>query len=535
MAGNAVTTKDGSLRNTPMSRSTAGKVATFVATTVLLAGCANISHVKRLPDQASQVVGPSVTENTTPLENSFACVGERITASGEPPLSIAVGNVRDYTGKFSEADGGNSITQGGSLMVISALGKLNGAVRIFERFDTQVADLELAYLSKRYLGDGLEHRITDKGRTRVVPWKPYMGGTILESDYFIVGGITELNYNIQTGGAELEIDQMGPKGRIYTVNVAADLRIVNTRTLEIVRTSTLQKQVVGYEVGFEIFEFFSDTLVDLNIGKKSQEPMQLAVRATLEQGVIELIGHVSGIDPVTCINFQKEDLRLAKNGEEWDDSEKEMQSGPAEDIRAEELDGSDTLAEGDDVMEIGAPTADQASAQSDDDWYNEVAFGGEEPEPVVAEPAEVSIVNPINGTLRFSESVPVTGFEHHGPAKAKEMAKAKQIAKAKKQAEAEADLLAMWAEAEGGDALKVDAAGSEKAAAQDEVEALDPVAEMQAEDEAGPQADATMDDEDEIERQAAKPDADTQEEANAAALKGQLLSAAPADAGAHKG
>ncbi len=274
-----------------------------------IAGCADFEHVRRAPDEAYVIQGPAVTDNSTPLKSAFVCMSSKIKGTGRPPYAVTVGNVKDYTGKFSEIDGGNPITQGGALMVMSALGKLGDAVKLRERFDTQVTEIELTYLSKRYLGDGQRHVIPNNGEgLREVPWLPYLGGSILDSDYFIVGGITELNYNIQSGGAELRIDNAGPKARIFTINVAADLRIVNSRTLEVIKTTSLQKQVTGYEVETEIFRFFGDILVDWNAGVKSQEPLQMAVRTTLELGVLELVGHVTGVDYLPCVGFYRKDL-----------------------------------------------------------------------------------------------------------------------------------------------------------------------------------------------------------------------------------
>src|SRR5690606_38849023 len=97
---------------------------------------------------------------------------------------------------------------------------------------------------QRHLGDGVEHMIDDPttGEPASVPWKPYFGGKILQSDYFIVGGITELNYNIQSGGAEISIGNVGPKARRYTMSVAVDMRIVGTQSLMVYDTVSIEKQ-----------------------------------------------------------------------------------------------------------------------------------------------------------------------------------------------------------------------------------------------------------------------------------------------------
>jgi outer membrane protein OmpA-like peptidoglycan-associated protein/curli biogenesis system outer membrane secretion channel CsgG len=280
------------------------KIVTCGAIVALTACTASVDHYKRHSDEAPTVQGPPVTDNTTPLEGSYQCMAEKIRETGRNKIRVAVGNIKDYTGKFSESEGGNPITQGGALMVMSALGKLGDAVRLQERFDTQVTELELRYLDRRYLGDGSVHEVRGKtGGSQKVPWKPYYGGTVIESDYFIVGGITELNYNVHSGGLEVVVDGIGGKGRVFTVNVAVDLRIVDTSSLEVLKTVSLQKQITGYEVGVNVFEFFKNTLVDVSAGLKSQEPLQLGVRTTLELGVLELIGSVAGVDEKPLVNF----------------------------------------------------------------------------------------------------------------------------------------------------------------------------------------------------------------------------------------
>lgn len=269
----------------------------------LLTGCASTKDYFVNADPKSVLQGPLVTNNVTPLNKSFQCMEGKIRENNRAGLSVSVGNVKDYTGKFSESDGGQSITQGGSLMVTSALGKLSNVLKLRERFDSQIAETELAYMNKRYLGDGTLHKVNDPSsqQSKNVSWLPYRGGSILKSDYYIVGGITELNYNIQSAGAELSVAGYGLKGRTFVLNVAVDLRIVNTSSLNVEKSVSLQKQIVGYEVGTSIFRFFGDRLMDFNAGSKHQEPLQLGVRTALEMGVLELIGHVTDVDSDDCI------------------------------------------------------------------------------------------------------------------------------------------------------------------------------------------------------------------------------------------
>ncbi|MEO6215745.1 MAG: CsgG/HfaB family protein, partial [Sphingomonas sp.] len=137
-----------------------------------------------------------------------------------------------------------------------------------------------------------------------VPWLPYYGGSIAASDYYIVGGITELNYDIRSGGIDAGVSQLGPKARTYTQSVAIDLRIVDTRSLLVVKTISLTKQFTGYEVGFNIFRFFGSDLFDINAGVKGQEPLQLGIRTALEEATLRLVAGVAKVDPVQCLARQ---------------------------------------------------------------------------------------------------------------------------------------------------------------------------------------------------------------------------------------
>lgn len=272
-----------------------------LASALVLGGCAPVSGQTVASGEMPVVLGPAVRDNVTPMEGVFGCFADRIASTRRAPIVIAVGDVKDYTGKYSINEG-NAITQGGSLMLYSALGKLSGAVRLAERFDPSIGERELAYIDRRQLGDGGVHDLGGPEGQQRVPWLPYFGGTIQQSDYFIVGGITELNYDINSGGAEFGINQIGVKGRTYSQSVGIDLRIVDTETLMVVKTVSLTKQFNGYEVGLNIFRFFGSDLFDVNLGAKAQEPLQLGVRTALEEGAVRLVSAVTKVDYQPCMS-----------------------------------------------------------------------------------------------------------------------------------------------------------------------------------------------------------------------------------------
>lgn len=278
-------------------------------------GCQSIQSdfVKYSTTPARVVPGPKVISNETPLDPAFKCVSDYILEHKRPRVSISVGNVKDYTGKYSEAEGGNAITQGGSLMVISALGKLGKAVAVRERFDTLIADREQAYIDAQRLGDGRSYIIENDGEKKKINWIPKSGGAVSKSQVYIVGGITELNYNLSSAGFTTEIAGVGPRLRRFTISVAADLRLVNTSNLNMIKSVSLQKQVVGYEVKAGVFKFFGNNLYNIEAGVKSQEPLQLAVRTILEMATLELVSKIYSIDHQKC--FDPETMQVAQDAD----------------------------------------------------------------------------------------------------------------------------------------------------------------------------------------------------------------------------
>ena len=274
---------------------------------VVVAGCAepqpDMKRVQLAEDQLPVLLSSGVRPNNTPVTPALRCYGKELKKAGKGGIGIAVGDIRDYTGKQNDSEG-TEITQGGALMAYSALGEMQPGISLYERFDTRIADAELNYISQRQLGDGGTHEVDDPktGEKNEVKWKPYFGGSVQQSDYFIVGGITELNYNIQSGGGEASVNNVGPLGRTFTMNVAVDLRIVGTQSLRVYDTVSVQKQISGYEVGFDIFRFFGSDLYDLNLGAKSQEPLQLGVRMAIETAVLDLVQTVTDLPFESCAN-----------------------------------------------------------------------------------------------------------------------------------------------------------------------------------------------------------------------------------------
>lgn len=258
-------------------------------------------------DNLPTLFSSPVTENRTPVDDALVCYGAALSASRgrRAPISVAVGEVRDFTGRRTDGEG-NAVTQGAALMVYSALANTGPAIRVHERLDPRIAELELAYTERRQLGDGRMHEATP-GATPA-PWVPYMGGSILQSDYFIVGGVTELNFFLSTGGVEVAIAGVGGRFRYFTINVAVDLRIVNSRNLVVEHAVSMQKQIIGREAAFDIFRFFGTRLFDINGGARMNEPTQMAVRSVLQLATLDLLEAVSGVPNASCVQLVQPDM-----------------------------------------------------------------------------------------------------------------------------------------------------------------------------------------------------------------------------------
>ncbi|WP_084419973.1 holdfast anchoring protein HfaB [Henriciella litoralis] len=258
--------------------------AAILASTMLATAC--VSPIAGPDGNYAKPIGNApVTANPTPYSEGLVCMGHYARQTGYAAPRIAVGRILDYTGK-ADFEGGRRVTQGASLMAISAFAK--AGARLVERFDTSVSELELKYANNKLIGDDIPD-----------DFRKITAGSIPGSDYYLVGGITELNYNIRSVGAEAfagDLDPTDTKGsigaKLYVINVGLDLRLVETESLEVVDVISYQKQIIGREVSVGVFDFANGNVFDVGIGGRAQEPIQLAIRSVLERAVLEMMANL---------------------------------------------------------------------------------------------------------------------------------------------------------------------------------------------------------------------------------------------------
>lgn len=295
----------------PRARKHLFKPLVLALAVVTLQGC-----ISPWPDSKGRYTAPiggaPVISNETPYSAALRCMSGFVR---QRPVRVAVGQIADYTGK-TEADGsGRKVTAGAALMAMSALNK--AGVHMVERFDTSVAEMELKYANNKLIGDD-QHPNAQIGDFRKI-----LAGSIPGSDYYIVGGITELNFNIRSenaggnGGSTRTNGTTGTLGgNLYVMNVGLDLRLVNTNTLEVADVISYQKQIIGRQVSAGVFDFLGTNFFDISVGESALEPIQLAVRSVIERATLEMITRIyRAPGPACAIPLGTNDDPLRESGE----------------------------------------------------------------------------------------------------------------------------------------------------------------------------------------------------------------------------
>jgi curli production assembly/transport component CsgG/holdfast attachment protein HfaB len=199
---------------------------------------------------------------------------------------------------------------------MSALSK--AGVPLVERFDTSVAEMELKYANNKLIsGD------PQQGAQQGNDYRRIFAGSIPGSDYYLVGGITELNFNIRSEGANADGSSAASTkggtigGNMYVMNVGLDLRLVDTSTLEVVDVISYQKQIIGRQFQAGMFDFLGHTFFDASVGESALEPVQLAVRSVIERAVLEMTSRLYKTPQNACTsNLGTSNDPLAGPGDE---------------------------------------------------------------------------------------------------------------------------------------------------------------------------------------------------------------------------
>lgn len=203
-----------------------------------------------------------------------------------PKITIAVYQFSDKTGQRKPADKianlSSAVTQGGEVWVIKALQEVGGGswFQVVERvgLDNLVRERQLI----RNTRDVYEKELPN-GPT---PLKPMLfAGLLLE------GGIVGYDSNVAMGGAGARYLGIGMQDEYRVDTVTVVMRLVSVSTGKVLMSVATEKTIASFRSGTDVFKFFDlgTKIVESEIGWSVNEPVNYAVRAAVEAGVVELV------------------------------------------------------------------------------------------------------------------------------------------------------------------------------------------------------------------------------------------------------
>jgi curli production assembly/transport component CsgG len=244
------------------------KTTIFTLATVLaLSGCASVVNIPE-PEDAQVVVNTNKEFNTLP-------------APAGGPVVAAVYGFNDKTGqrKPSEkmANISFAVTQGAEVWVIKALQEVGQGqwFKVVERvgLDNLTKERQIIRQARESVGDNRQ-------------LKPMMfAGIIIE------GGIIGYDSNTLTGGAGARYLGIGASTQYRQDVVTVTMRATSVQTGEVLLSVSTTKTIISTGSSFTVFKFFDvgTRSLETEVGNSINEPVNYAVRAAIEQAVVEMV------------------------------------------------------------------------------------------------------------------------------------------------------------------------------------------------------------------------------------------------------
>lgn len=221
----------------------------------------------------------SPTVQASPIQQRL----EDVPALDGEIITIAVYSFSDRTGQRKPSDNvaslSSAVTQGSEAWVIKALQEVgNGQwFEVVERvgMDNLIKERQLIR----------QTRENYEGKD-AIPLKPLLfAGLILE------GGIVGYDSNVAVGGVGASWLGIGASTEYRIDNVTVVMRIVSVSTGKVLLSIATEKTIASHRSGADIFRFLDmgTKLLETETGFSVNEPVNYAVRAAVEQGVVELV------------------------------------------------------------------------------------------------------------------------------------------------------------------------------------------------------------------------------------------------------
>jgi curli production assembly/transport component CsgG len=242
------------------------KVLLIIAT-LCLGGCVTVPKIE----------DPKLS--LSPLQEKF----DNIKSLDGPKITIAVYEFTDKTGqrkpseKFSQLS--SAVTQGAEVWVIEALQKIGNGTwfQVVERIGLD------NLIKERQLIRSTREQYEEEKSKQLKPLK--FAGIIVE------GGVVGYDSNIATGGAGARYLGIGVQQQYRVDNVTVSMRVVSVSTGEVLLTVAVEKTILSVSYGSSVFKFLDlgTRAIETESGITENEPVNYAVRAAIEQAVVEII------------------------------------------------------------------------------------------------------------------------------------------------------------------------------------------------------------------------------------------------------
>lgn len=241
------------------------------------AGTANPSPAETQQQMEAVLAAPQTVLVSEP---NVTTATQLLLALPEPEhkIAIAVYMIEDKTGQNKVEGGAVSrvVSQGATEMLISALMRSRQFIVLDRvRFSEVIQEQNLQTSGRLLPGSGPEI------------------GKMVGADYILSGAVTEYQVDKETGGLGLVIAGKGGSLEYARATTAIDLRLTDVTTGEVVWAESLRGEIIGEQVGVQVFSFLGKNIVEFETGKGMQEVVNLVLRTLLEEAVFKLVQHLN--------------------------------------------------------------------------------------------------------------------------------------------------------------------------------------------------------------------------------------------------
>jgi curli production assembly/transport component CsgG len=251
------------------------KLLTLILVVVSLSGCAIWQKVDQM--RGVQPNPPKVAENT--LQKEF----DTLPPPAGKKVSVAVYQFVDKTGQRKPTPGvasfSTAVTQGAEVFLIKALQDV-GQGQWFDVVERTNID---ALTKERLIIRQMREAYEGKDAKPLMPMQ--FAGIIME------GGIIGYDSGSESGGAAYRFLGIGPSTQYSKDTVTVSLRAISVNTGKVIAAVHVTKIVYSTADSVAVLKFLNNNTqaFEAETGLTINEPGTLAVKATVEAAVVELI------------------------------------------------------------------------------------------------------------------------------------------------------------------------------------------------------------------------------------------------------